>query len=564
MKYILKKEERSEDLSHLDPLLHTLLINRGIRERNIADHFLSPDYERDVHNPYLMKDMEKAVSRILKAIDEKEKIVIYSDYDADGIPGAVILYDFFKRIGYENLEVYIPNRHDEGYGVHTEAIEEFASRKVTLLITIDCGTSDVSPITLAQSLGIDVIVTDHHLSPHTLPPAFAILNPKQEGCEYPEDMLCGAGIVFKLIQALFLKRDFGLVKGTEKWFLDMVSIATLSDVVPLTGENRAFAHYGLTVLRKAKRMGIQAMCETLNIFPSHLTEDDVTFMITPRLNAASRMGNPKKAFLLLTATDRDQASELSSHLNTINNERKGIVASLIKDIRRSLSERELENVIVIGNPNWKPALLGLAASRIVEEYKRPVFIWGRAEGEFIKGSCRSDGLVDVVGLMTHAKDGFIKFGGHRLAGGFSVSHEEIHTLSKRLNDAYMLSLEGKIPEMLPSIEIDALFSLDEVNQKTFNLINSLSPFGTGNSKPLFLFEGVLLNDLVLFGKGKEHLRMTLESPKGNKVSAIGFFMKPEDLAIPPQKGGMVNLVATIEESRFAGRHEIRLRIVDTV
>ncbi|MEK9201856.1 MAG: DHH family phosphoesterase, partial [Patescibacteria group bacterium] len=278
MKYILKKEERSEDLSDLDPLLHTLLINRGIRERNIADHFLSPDYERDVHNPYLMKDMEKAVSRILKAIDEKEKIVIYSDYDADGIPGAVILYDFFKRIGYENLEVYIPNRHDEGYGVHAEAIEEFASHGVTLLITIDCGTSDVSPIALAESLGIDVIVTDHHLSPHTLPPAFAILNPKQEGCEYPEDMLCGAGIVFKLIQALFLKRDFGLTKGIEKWFLDMVSIATLSDSVPLTGENRTLTHYGLTVLRRAKRMGVQAMCETLSIFPSHLTEDDVTFM----------------------------------------------------------------------------------------------------------------------------------------------------------------------------------------------------------------------------------------------------------------------------------------------
>ncbi|MEK7179993.1 MAG: single-stranded-DNA-specific exonuclease RecJ [Patescibacteria group bacterium] len=564
MKYILKKEEISDELNDLDPLLHTLLVNRGIKERHLADHFLSPNYDRDVYDPYLMKDMEKAVLRILKAIDQKEKIVIYSDYDADGIPGAVILHDFFKRIGYENMEVYIPNRHDEGYGVHTEAIEEFAARKVTLLITIDCGTTDVSPIALAQSLGIDVVVTDHHLSLHALPPAYAILNPKQEGCNYPEDMLCGAGIVFKLVQALFLKRDFGLTKGTEKWFLDMVSIATLSDIVPLTGENRALAHYGLTVLRKARRMGIQAMCQTINIFPAHLTEDDITFMITPRLNAASRMGNPKEAFLLLTATDKDQASELSSHLNTINNERKGIVAALIKDIRRSLAQKEPEKIIVIGNPNWKPALLGLAASRIVEEYKRPVFIWGRAEGEFIKGSCRSDGLVDVSDLMTRAKEGFVKFGGHRLAGGFSVSHEEIHTLPKRLNDAYVLSLEGKTPEILPSIEIDTVLSLDEVNQKTFNLINSLSPFGMGNPKPLFLFEDVLLADVILFGKGKEHLRFTLESSKGKKISAIGFFMTSEDLSVLPQKGAKINLVGTIEESRFAGKHEIRLRIVDTV
>ncbi|MDP2705142.1 MAG: single-stranded-DNA-specific exonuclease RecJ [Patescibacteria group bacterium] len=560
-KIVFKKQEIPKELMDLPVLLATLLSNRGVNNAKEADIFLNPDYERDLHDPYLLKDMDKAVKRILSAVEKGEKIVIYSDYDADGIPGAVILSDFFKYIGYTNVSVYIPHRHDEGYGVHKEAIDEFSEQNVSLIITIDCGTTDVSPITLAQSRNIDVIIVDHHVPGEKLPPAYAILNPKRDGCEYPEDMLCGAGVTFKLIQALLLVKNFNLPKGKEKWMLDMVGIATLSDMVPLTGENRALAFYGLTVLRHARRPGVKALLESVKIFPSKLSEDDISFMIAPRLNAASRMGDPYDAFKLLSTDDRQEAQMLASHLNSINDERKGIVSSLVKEIKHVLSERKLSNVVVVGNPKWKPSLLGLVATRIVEEYERPVFLWGRAESESIKGSCRSEGNTDVVLLMEGAKDHFLKFGGHKLAGGFSVSHEHIHTLEDSLNKVFK-TIEHVAEESL--MHVDTTLSLDEVNDRTYGIVSSLAPFGIANPKPTFLFKQADVFDVSLFGKGKEHLKLTLSSPNGNRVSAIGFFMKPENLSFPVEKGEKTNLVATLEKSYFAGRTELRLRIIDTV
>ncbi len=576
--------ETNENLKAYPELMRSLLIYRGIDTAEKAEIFLNPDYEKHVHDPFLLKDMDKAVERILKAIEHKEKILIYSDYDADGIPAAVVMSDFFKLVGYENFEIYIPHRHNEGYGVHMEALDTFPAKGVTLMVTLDCGIVDHAEILHAKKLGIDVIVTDHHLPSERLPEAFAVINPKRIDCTYPEKMLCGSGVAFKLVQALLQKYHPGLSAtplklrgeastragvispGQEKWLLDMVGIATLSDMVPLQGENRVLASYGLKVLRKSRRPGFIKMLKIMKTDQRYITEDDVGFMITPRINAASRMGIPLDAFKLLSTSDETEGDMLAKHLDTINNERKGLVASTVKEIKKVLLERAEhfsgQKVIVMGNPLWRPALLGLAANTIAEEYNKPVFLWGREEGKDIKGSCRSDGVTHLVKLMDEVKDHFVEYGGHAFSGGYAVQSEKIHTFEAALHEA-MIALGNSAAPVEP-LYVEAKLSLDDVSWKFQSMIDRLAPFGKDNPKPLFMFENVSPADVKLFGKTKEHLEITFYTSQNKKVRAIGFFMKPEDFAVSPRKNIPLTLIATIEKSYFGGTQEIRLRIADII
>src|ERR1035437_8219641 len=312
----------------MSEIIDILLEKRGINTPEAREIFLNPDYVRDLHDPFLMKDMERSCVRIFEAMEAKEKIVIYADYDCDGIPGAVILSDLFKKINYPNVEVYIPQRNSEGYGLNLTAIKQFVESGVKLIITIDLGITAVAEVAQAGIDGIDVIITDHHLPHATLPRAYAILNPKVD--EYPEKMLCGAGVVFKLVQG-FLKKYgeyYKISPGWEKWLLDMAGIATLSDMVPLLGENRAIASFGRKVLRKSPRPGLQKLLAKMNIDQRYLSEDDIGFMVTPRLNAASRMDNPLRAFELLATVDEVEAGVLALHLSKINDERKSIVTGI--------------------------------------------------------------------------------------------------------------------------------------------------------------------------------------------------------------------------------------------
>lgn len=569
--YVVRDTDTSShDLSPYPELMQTLLVSRGITHREAAHQFLNPDYDRDNHHPYRMKDMERAVERVLKAIEKKEKIIIYSDYDADGIPGAVALHDVFKKIGFDNFENYIPHRTEEGFGLNIPAVEEFARAGAGLLITIDCGIADVEAVTRAGALSLDVIITDHHEPGEILPPAYAILNPKQSDCQYPEKTLCGSGVMFKFIQALIhTARQRDLIKdirhGWEKWLLDMVGLATLSDMVPLVGENRVFAYYGLKVLRISPRVGLLKLLRTVKTNQRHITEDDIGFMISPRINAASRMGVPLDAFKLLSTKDEVEAGILSTHLNTINDERKGIVAGMVKEIKKMFHHRahteELKSVIVLGNPDWKPSLLGLVANTLKDEYGRSVFLWGREEGSVIKGSCRSNGEVSVVDLMNIAKHMFLSFGGHTMSGGFSISHEHIHTLEDELVKAHnTLISEGKRNTPEP-ILIDKKLQLDDVTWHTYGVIEQLAPFGVGNPKPLFMFERIVIAESKEFGKEKNHLELRFRSNNGKPVSAISFFTPPA-LKSKLSVGMTINLVATLEKSMFKNYPELRLRIVD--
>lgn len=565
-----------EKLKAFHPTLQNLLFARGITEHADADFFLAPDFSRDIHDPYLLKDMDKAIARIWKALEAGERIGIFSDYDADGIPGAVVTNDFFKKIGYENFEIYIPHRNDEGYGMSHDATDLFKKKGVTLVITIDCGIADVGEVEYANSLGLDVIVTDHHLPHEVLPSAYAIINPKQPGCEYPEKMLCGSGVIWKVICALLqheeFKKKYSVTLGWEKWLLDMVGLATLSDMVPLRGENRTLASYGLYVMRKSPRPGLQKLCQMLKMNQAHLTEEDIGFMITPRINAASRMGVPRDAFVMLSETDPVAAGTMAEHLNEINDERKGVVASMVKEIKKIISERSesVRNVIVLGNPEWMPSLLGLVANSFGDEHGRPVFLWGRSGEEMkdvdghviLKGSCRAGGDINIMKLMQHASSAFLDFGGHAGAGGFSVSLQHVHELEEKLNEAFdALKHENTEPE--PTC-VDAEISIDEVEWSMYSHIEKLAPFGLDNPKPLFLIPEVVLSSMKQFGKEKNHLELTFHKKNGKAVQAIGFFSDPSKYSVTLKVGQKINLVAHIEKSMFRNFPELRLRIVDVI
>lgn len=567
-KYALREpisSDVSDSLAAYHPFVRDLLAGRGITDPTEAAAFLEPNYDTHIHDPFLLKDMKKCVERIGAAVSAGEKIAIYSDYDADGIPGAVVLHDFFKEIGYSNTVHYIPMRNEEGFGLNHAAVDDLASQGVKLLITIDCGITDSEEVATAAAHGIDVIITDHHMPGAQLPPAYAIINPKQDGCVYPEKMLCGSGVIFKVIQALIQSGRTNFRSGQEKWFLDMVGLATLSDMVPLRGENRVLSSYGLTVMRKNRRLGLSRLLSLLGIKANTLTEDDIAFMITPRINAASRMGVPRDAFRLLSTSDEAEAALLAEHLDNKNDERKGVVGSMVKEIKKKIHERgeEMKKVLVVGNPEWKPSLLGLVANSFSDEHGRPVFLWGR-EGSngssVIKGSCRAGGDTNVVSLMEKIKDVFIDYGGHKGAGGFSVSHEHIHTLEDRLNAAFEELLQEKPADDI--VLVDRALSLDDVNWITYGHVERFAPFGCDNPKPLFLFERARISAVKLFGKEKNHLELKFAAPSGKAVSAIAFFSQPEQFAVNVAEGSVVNLVATLEKSTFRNFPELRLRIVD--
>ena len=548
-------------------LLRTILEKRGITDPIQADVFFNPNYEHDFHDAFLMKDMERACVRIFQAIDTGEKIVIYADYDCDGIPGAVILADLFKKINYKNYEIYIPQRNSEGYGLNLEAIKQFAESNVKLLITIDLGITAVAEVAQAEVDGIDVIITDHHIPHEILPRAYAILNPKTDN--YPEKMLCGAGVVFKLAQGFIKKYGeyFKIKDGAEKWMLDMAGLATLSDMVPLLGENRAIAYFGMKVLRKSPRLGLQKLLAKMNIDQKYLTEDDIGFMVTPRLNAASRMDNPMRAYEMLSTNDEVEAGVLADHLSKINDERKNIVTGIMREVNKKLEKRktnEFREVIVIGNSNWRVGILGLVAGKISDEHKRPVFVWGKDENDCIRGSCRSNGSVSIVELMTETHEFFIDFGGHELAGGFTVHSDKIHFLEEALSTTFnRIKRDSSINPGKENYDMKLI--LDDINMKNWREIEKLAPFGFGNSKPIFLFENVQVKKIKKFGKNGsgEHLEIIF-SDNDKKVKAISFFSNHDSFKIPLTEEAQVNLLATFDLSRFRGREELRLRIVDII
>lgn len=559
-----------ELVKELSPLLAQLLINRGIHTVDEAHHFLNPQWDSH-HDPFEMKNVSEGIKRLKNALDTEEHITIYADYDADGIPGAVVLASLLKKINFTNFDVYLPHRHDEGYGIHIDALEKIKEQGTTLIITIDVGITGHDAAQWSQDNNIDMIITDHHEplmnedGSQNLPQPFLLINPKQETCKYPDDMLCGCGVIFKFVQA-FVKQygeEYNIYDGWEKWLLDMVGLSTISDMVPLIKENRIFATYGMKVIPKTKRKGLKKLLWDAGLNLHHMTEEDIAFSITPKLNAASRMSHPEDAYNALFADTELEATTRVNHLNELNKERKKLVANTMRSALTKLKERDVGPVIVIGSPDWQAGILGLVASKLVEHYKKPAFVWSEENG-VIKGSCRTYNGTNLVTLMSQSHpDSFIQFGGHAEAGGFSCDKKEIHFLSERLNKAFeTVSKEATESEEL--LTVDMPLTLEEVTYQTYQELRKLAPFGQGNHKPLFLFSEIIPFSIEQFGKEKNHLKLQFKTQDGRIIPAIKFFADSESFSQSIKENMSLNLLAHIEFSVFRGTKELRLHIVDIV
>jgi single-stranded-DNA-specific exonuclease len=534
-----------------------ILENRGfdLNSEKEIEKYLNPRWERDLFDYKKIKDINKSIERIKKAIDNDEKIVIYADYDCDGIPGAVILHDLFKKIKYNNFYVYIPHRHNEGYGLNTKAIQKFINEGVSLLITVDIGITNIAEIRFAQDNNIDVIVTDHHLpiinelGEQILPSAFSIINTKQDACGYEEGFLCGASTVWKLIHAFLDKyrKEFDVKDGWEKWLLDMVGIATIADLVPLKNENRLLAKYGLEVLRKSKRPGLQKILKNAKITQTKITEDDIGFGIAPRINSASRMAEPIHAFNALL--QNEESINFASGLENYNTARKQDT----KDAHKSIDYEKFKNekIILVGDTNWTPGIIGLVASKISEATSKTTFVWGTGEDKnILKGSVRaSTDEYNVVDIMTKAKNILENFGGHEMAGGFSLKKENLkkfeeflkiygeNNLSKEIN---LKQRENILHEKFINLD------LENINKKLFDEIKIFGPFGIANEKIIFKIN-LDHEDFIKskrFGKQMEHLEIEI-----NGVRGIEFFVdKKREEELISKKEFLIN----VEWDNFRG------------
>lgn len=521
-------------------LINTLLEKRGIKNNKDKEKFLNPDWDRDLFDSSQIKDIDKAITRIKTAIDNNEKIVIYSDYDCDGIPGAVILYDFLQKVenniqkrdnspNYSiNFINYIPHRHNEGYGIHQEAVKKFIKDKVSLMITVDLGITNLKEIQFAQENNIDVIVTDHHIplidktGEQILPPAFAVINTKRNDCNYGEKMLCGCATAWKLVNAFLVKygSEYNIAKNYEKWWLDMVGISTIADMVPLVGENRLLAKYGIEVLRKSPRPGLQKMLTNSKVIQKDINETDIGFAIAPRLNAAGRMSNPREAFLALL--NNKESVLYAERLEQYNKDRKKETNNANQNI--DFVKFEKDKIIIVGDKTWSPGVLGLIANKIAETTGKTTFVWGQGEDKNImKGSVRSgnDGA-NVVELMSLCSEYLEMFGGHEEAGGFAILEKNIDNFQKLLNKEYD-TIKNTFKPKIKDITRDLKIKNTDLNNNLYYEINKLAPFGIANKKPVIEVSGEIVSH-KLFGDRGQHLEIILSN-----ISLIKFNINSEEV-----------------------------------
>ena len=546
------------ELGEMPEFVKSLLYHRGIRTRAEAEKFLNPTYGGEADNPLLILNMEKAVSRIIRAIKENERIIVFGDYDADGVCSSVVFHDFFKKIEFENFHVHIPDRYLEGYGLSEKAVEEFSKQGAKLIITLDCGITNVKEVERAIELGMETIIIDHHIVPENPPKAYAIVDLKQNGETYPTKFLSGAGIAFKTICAIVKIGKFNITPGWEKWLLDVVAIATVADMVPLTGENRTLVYYGLKVLKKTQRPGLLSFYKRLKLSSSNITEDDLSFVICPRINVAGRMDHATVGFNLLTTQSEQEAIWIGERLDIMTSDRKESVNGIMKKVDEEFGDSKPE-VIMMGDVSWSPGVLGLTANKVLEKYNCPVFLWGKG-GDSIKGSCRSNGAINLVDFMKKLQAGLLDdLGGHALSAGFSTAESKIEKLKEEIMKLYAVFPKQEINGIT---NIDQEILIDDVGGALFSMIEKFQPFGVDNPKPVFSFQNVNIYAVKKFGNDGIHLQLDFKKSDGKVVSAIGFFVANAENMIGLKVGQTIDLTAVIEKSHFRGRPEIRLRIVD--
>ena len=500
----------------VSPVIAQVLINRNITTSAIAKNFISKDLN-SLHDPFLMPDMDKISTRIIKAIKHKEKITVYGDYDADGLCSTALLLKIINELGNLECNYYLPSRQDEGYGLNKEAIHKCWKNGTQLLITVDCGISSASEIDYANSLGMEVIITDHHTPSGPLPKCIGIINPKLGDSQYPNKNLAGVGVVYKLIEALSTK--IKLTNITQH--LDLVALGTIADIVEMSGENRILVHYGLKSLKETSKMGIRKLKEYLKL-DNDIQTGHVAFRLAPRLNASGRLYNAEASLKLLLAEEPEEAEQLVKILNKNNYERQRLEEEVLKS---ALEQVELkfnfntDKIIVIENRNWPSGVIGIVASRLVSKYHRPAIVITIENGRG-KGSGRSIKNFHLLDALQACKDHFIKFGGHAHAAGISIEEILIPSFREKINEYAEAVLTSQ--DLIPSLEIDAILGFKDITFSLIDQLENLAPFGYGNSKPLFLSQNLQLYKEPQI-VGKNHLKIWLKS-EGKVIEAIGFGM----------------------------------------
>ena len=534
--------------------LARLLINRDIDSIEKAKKYLNPDISQ-LHNPFEMLDMHKSINRIVKAVMEKEKICIYGDYDVDGITSVAMLYNFIKKLE-GNIIYYIPSRLEEGYGLNTEAIKKIIDYNVNLIITVDCGIRSVDEVRLANDSGIDVIITDHHRCGDTLPEAYAIINPNQKQCKYPFKDLSGAGIVFKIITALSEKLSY---KGYALNYLDLTALATVADVVALTGENRVIVKKGIEQLKVTINQGLKALIDVCDIKLTDLDTYHLGFIIAPRINAAGRLKNASRVVELLTTTDEAKAYKIAKELNELNYNRQHIESKMLETALEKINKErdiETENIIVLDDTSWHIGVIGIIASRITEKFNKPSIIIS-TESEIGKGSARSVKGLNIHEVLSTCEELLIKFGGHELAAGLTIKKELIDDFRKKINNAVNKLKKGE--PFYREILVDYKLDNDDNLFSAFNEIKRLEPFGAGNPKPLFVYRGLILKDIKTVGMDGKHLSLNMYNGK-EYIRGIGFNMG--FIANHIEVNQKIDIICSVEINSWNGEESIQLHIKD--
>jgi len=501
-------------------LFERILTARGLTTRAARQAFLQPDYAAVKHDPFLLPDMEKAVVRLKQAWERGEKIVIYGDYDIDGLSATALLLDAFGKFGFEGVDAFIPNRFVEGYGMTMGAVDKVRDMGADLIVTVDTGSLCHAEIAYATSLGIDTVVTDHHNVAETPPPSVAAVNPKFSGHSYPFRDLCGAGVAFKLVQALQTELD-GLPDGYEKWLLDLVALGTVCDIVTLADENRANVYWGLEVLKKQQRPGLKALMAVAGIEPEQVNARHLGFGLGPRMNAAGRLETAQHALDMLVAHDGLAALEASEKLEELNVKRRSIQDTIFEEACMQAEKLVNDRVLVVSSDGWNHGVIGIVASKLVEKYKRPVFIIGE-RGEEATGSARSFGDFSAADAVRAADDIIIKGGGHGAAAGVTLETEKIGDFRRRVNEFYdSLQLTHQERYLLPRADVD-IDDFSEINEELVANLARMEPFGNGNPDPVLKITTASVLSMRRMGADGQHVKLALRDKNGKVLQMLAF------------------------------------------
>ncbi len=560
MRWTLKPKPDSQKVNDIatqlkvDNLVATLLVQRGIETYAQAREFFRPSLD-DLHNPYLMKDMDKAVSRIESAIANGENIMVFGDYDVDGTTAVSLVSSYLKSY-YRNVATYIPDRYDEGYGISYKGIDYADDNGISLIIALDCGIKSIDHVAYAKERNIDFIICDHHRPGNTLPDAIAVLDPKRDDCSYPYDELCGCGVGFKLIQALAENRNQTIADLLI--YLDLVATAIAADIVPMTGENRVLAKFGLEVINTNPRPGIKALIQ--NVKKKVLTITDVVFIIAPRINAAGRIKHGNAAVALLTEYDLDQAEQFASEIEKYNSDRKDLDKQITIEAldQIEINDETVRFSTVVYDPNWHKGVIGIVASRLIETHYRPTIVFTKS-GDKLAASARSVKDFDVYNAIEAASEHLEQFGGHMYAAGMTLKEENYQNFKNAFEKVVAETIHPDL--LIPEISIDAEIDLSDINERLVRLLNQFEPFGPQNMTPNFMTKGLKDTGYAKkLGKDEEHLKLFVKQNNSEGFGAIGFGLGNKLESVRNQKP--FDAVYCIDENEFNGNVMVQLRLRD--